>query len=72
VNIKLPAKLGIQAAVRINQIVQTAPRNPDGTLTAEGSQFIRDTVTAEFGDDLADSLFSGATIEFDYSQKPSS
>jgi hypothetical protein len=69
VNIKVPAGLGLPMMARVVEIVQSAARNPDGTLTSEGARYICDTIAAEFGEDLADSVMSGETVEFDYSSK---
>ncbi|MDX2092496.1 MAG: hypothetical protein SFX73_31825 [Kofleriaceae bacterium] len=69
-DIKLPAGLGGAAMLRVAAIIQQAPRNGDGTLSEEGSRFIRETVTAEFGSDMADTLLNGHKVELDYSRSP--
>jgi hypothetical protein len=69
-NIKLPADLGMQAMTRIMVIIQQASRHTDGTLTDAGSRFIRDTITAEFGKDMMDSITAGETIELDHKRDP--
>ena len=69
-SIKLPAGLGAAVSLRIVAIVEAAPRGPDGTLTEEGSKYIWREVTAEFGSDVANTIFGGQQIEFHYEHNP--
>ena len=69
-SIKLPASLGLAVSQRIAVIAMAAPRAPDGTLTEEGSKYIWREVTAEFGPDVANTIFGSKAIELHYDQPP--
>ncbi len=70
-SIELSAGLGLRVTLRITAIVEAAPRAPDGTMTAEGREYIWREVMAEFGPDVATTILGSQPIELHYASDTS-
>ncbi len=52
--------------LRIVAIVQRAQRNGDGSLSLEGAKYIRETITAEFGEAMAELIAAQVVVDLDH------